>query len=229
MLNEMNGGPARPAWAEAMNHRARAALPPVLFPIPPRTRVSESAAEAGFTLLEIVVALALLGVFSLLAFQGLSRMVDGSTALKSSLNRIEDVGRAWVWLDETCARALLLRLPPLPPEPPYGDEADPPGFIAEIWRPVAEAGAPPQRVLLALADGRLSATLSTVGRREQHPPILLLDGVARCSLRALDGQLQAAAQWPPRQATERNPLPRAMELSLTLDDGRQFKRLFAPR
>lgn len=179
--------------------------------------------------MEILVALAILGVFSLLAFQGLSRMVDGSTALKSSLTRVEDVGRAWSWLDETCSRALLLRLPPLPAEPQHADEADPPGFVAEIWRPVADAGAPPQRVLLSLSDQRLTATIADVGRRAEGKPVFLLEGVEKFGLHALDNQLQPIADWTSRTGLDRTALPRAIEVSLTLSDGRHYSRLFAPR
>lgn len=183
--------------------------------------------HGGFTLLEILVALAILGIFSLLSYQGLARMLDGSAALKSSLQGQEVLDAAFRWLEESCSRALYLRLPSAAPELQYRGDGDPPGFLAEIVRPVADPALPPQRLLLELKNGRLTALIVTVGRKADGPAVLLLENVAQATLSALDQDMRPLATWPPQGSPRQ--LPRAIEFSLTMADGRRFRRVFAPR
>ena len=192
-----------------------------------RVQLAPGHRHAGFTLLEILVALAILGIFSLLSYQGLARMLDGSAALKSSLQGQEVLDTAFRWLDESCSRALYLRLPLATPDIQYREDGDPPGFLAEIWRPVAAPSLPPQRLLLVLAEGRLTAFIVTVGRKADGPAVPLLENVAQATLRALDQDMRPVPTWPPPGAPRQ--LPRAIEFSLTMADGRHFRRVFAPR
>lgn len=181
----------------------------------------------GFTLVEILVALVILGVFSLLSFRGLTHMLDGAAVLRKDMDRAEQVGQALTWLTSNASQALLLRLPPNAPESQYADAPDPEGFRAEIWRPVSDPTQAPQRVLVMFREGRLLTTLSGVGQRSEPAPIPLLDGIRAFSLVAYGPGFTPQPSWPPaNQPADQRPA--ALEISLTLDDGRQFRRLVAP-
>lgn len=185
-------------------------------------------AGRGFTLVEILVALVILGVFSVLSYQGLARMLDGSAALKSSLLSLEQLDNALLWLEEACGKALYIRLPPAPPDERYRGDAQPPGLVAEIWRPVADPSQAPQRLLLSLQQNRLSVVIASLGRQEPNQTAIpLLDGVRQIGVQVWDAHAQPRSVWPSGAATELPP--RAVEWRLTLEDGRVYRRLFALR
>lgn len=193
---------------------------------PGNFKVLPSRQGQGFTLVEVLVALAVLGVFSLLSYQGLSRLLEGSAALKASLVRLENLDGAFRWLDHACTGALYVRLPPAPAEVRYRSDAAPPGLIAEIWRPVTDPGQPPQRLLLSLQNHRLLVVVSHLGKSpEQATSMPLIEGVSRAEFRVWDANAQPQALWPSGGALI--GMPRAVEFNLTLEDGRSYHRLFA--
>ena len=188
------------------------------------------ARHAGFTLVEVLVALAILAALATFAWRATAALVDGETRLTAEAQR-------WQRLD-----ALFARL-----------EAD---LRAAVPRPV-RAGAQQREASLVGTDGAIvftraggaagepgaegtrlgyrlvNDTLEIVywprlDRAAGVEPVAypLASGVARFDVRYADDDGAFADRWPP---PPRDDLPRALSLTLTLADGARLERLVVLR
>mgnify|MGYP000143518871 CR=1 FL=1 len=64
----------------------------------------------GFTLLEVLIAMAITAFVALIATTSLSRVLDGVESLRASADRTYEVNRAWMII-------LLLYITPIPRNP----------------------------------------------------------------------------------------------------------------
>jgi general secretion pathway protein J len=202
--------------------------------------MSNARAQSGFTLLELIVAVAVFAVVATMAYSGLDLLLRSRERLEQASERQRAIDLAVLSLERDLRQAL-----PRPVRGAYGDEqpAMSGNGVAAEWT-VLDLGSARDgvrmeatRVRYAVVDGALWRARDAVldrSPRETARSRRLLEGVERLSWRYLQSARQRLDQWPPRTgivAPER--LPRAVEVTLVLEDRGEISRLIelpeAPR
>lgn len=192
----------------------------------------------GFTLVELLVAMAIFAILSMLAYGGYNEAVKGREISHASMVRLEAL--------QTTVRLLTQDFEQLAPRPVrdvLGDSrlpallADPRGqnlfaLTRAGWsNPAGLQRATLQRVAYILEDGKLrrehltvlDATLASQPLKRE-----LIDRVKSVRVRFLDGHKQWQEQWPPLNAppaTIARARPLAVEVRLDLEDFGEVTRL----
>ena len=192
--------------------------------------------QKGFTLLEILVAVAVFAVMGVMAYGGLQAVITQQEIARDNAARLRDVQFAirQLALD-------LLQVQPRPVRDELGDTyrsavlADERNlFELELTRggwsnPLAQPRAAIQRVAYRLEEDRLirvhwfvpDHTLS-----EEPVERELLDGVVEMRLRFLGTSSEWVSQWPATVgAGDPADLPRAIEVVIELEDWGEIRRL----
>jgi general secretion pathway protein J len=204
---------------------------------PPRRKAT------GLTLIELMVALALLGVIGVLTWRATSQLVDARERIGSELGRWQAVVHATAFIE----RELMQIAPPV--------LADAAGGLPALTLEAAEDGSRSRlawsvvggehdigRVEIRHLDGRVEAWVWPDREGREAPTRLpLLDDVHALRWRLLSAN-RPQLQWPPAEgsaapATTRRrsavatapALPEAFELTLELADVGTITRVFAPR
>ncbi|MFC4159565.1 type II secretion system minor pseudopilin GspJ [Chitinimonas lacunae] len=184
----------------------------------------------GFTLIELLVAMAVFSVLAVVAYKGVERMALTKQALDADNRRWreltlvmgrfeEDIGQVANrhWRDEGG-----LTQPPLRGA---AGGVDANGAQLELVR---FDGGKLVHLGYRLRQGRLEMLLwdsLDLAPRTEPQVLKLLDGVERMDLRFFDDRGQWQLSWP-QGVSARTP-PRAVEVKLTLSDGRTVQRLVA--
>jgi general secretion pathway protein J len=188
--------------------------------------------EAGFTLVELLVALA---IFSLISVAGVTLLRSGSDtqiAVKAKLEQQARLKRLANALEADLAQAVPRPVRDASGQPvPAWSQADGGnpdilfGFVRAGWTNLDEAPrASLQRVAYSLIDGKLQrfnwpmldgATPGEAG--------VLVDNISGVSLRFRDDKGEWRDDWT---ATDPAALPRALELRLTADGAAEQRMLF---
>lgn len=193
----------------------------------------------GFTLLELLVAMAVLAVMAALAYGGLNSVVDQYDDGEAEVAALAARQRALSLLQRD-----LLQAQPRPAREPYhGDRvgalvADPDAeFPFELTRggwsnPAQRRRATLHRVAWRVDDDGVLERLhwQTVDRGSNEPPVAtpVLDGVAELRWRFLDAQDAWHEVWPPAAATVGPAtLPRGVEVTIVFEDGEEIVRVHA--
>jgi general secretion pathway protein J len=186
---------------------------------------------AGFTLLELLVALAIFAVVAALAYGGLRVVLDARERTDAQAQRLAEIQMALAFLTRDLEQAV-----DRPIRDELGDRR--PALLGGTgaalewthggWRnPAGQARSSLQRVAYAHDANRLVRRSWAVLDRAHDSAgndTVLLEGVTALELRFLDGQMEWQTFWPP--AIEDAPgLPRAVELRLELEDGTGISRL----
>jgi general secretion pathway protein J len=202
--------------------------------------------QHGFTLLELLVALAVFAIMAAAAYSGLRSVLSTEAAVAAEANRLAQVQMAWHFLEQDIEQIL-----PRGIRDEYGTEQ--PAlrsgglegnllvFTRTGWdNPLGQPRASLQRLAYRLEQGRLLrlywVTLDRSGASEPQETTLL-DEVRELRVRFLDDQDTWQKEWPaPDNTTTGNPaataddngqaLPRAVEVSMTLNDWGEITRLF---
>ncbi len=193
----------------------------------------------GFTLLELLIALAIFALLAVMAYGGLSKVLATEDILSQQLDRLAEVQRTFAYLQRDILQAV-----PRPIRDEYGD--------TRPWLqgrdPLLARGQP----LLALTRGGYSNPLGVKRSHLQRVawrldetdlyrdtwPMLdraqdarprsrrLCTAVEAFSLRYLDDKKKWHPQWPPQgQAAQAVVVPLAVEITLELADWGELKRL----
>ena len=190
----------------------------------------------GFTLLEILVAMAILAIMGVMAYRAVAEARIASETARSHLDRLREVQRAF-----TALAGDFRDLAPRPVREPVGDGYRPAllrdansASLVELSRGGWPNGAglprgTVQRVSYRLEDGVLVRTHWNV-----TDPILasvpaerrLLTGISRIEIRYLDPGLEWVSEWPPPGSSDQRERPRAVEIVITLDDYGEVRRVF---
>lgn len=186
----------------------------------------------GFTLVEVLVALALLALTATLAWQATAALVDGEVRLTGEAQR-------WRTLDLAFARleADLRQAQPRPVRTPAGLE---PAWLSSIEANGASAlvftrggpefdtepGAAGQRIGYRVRNAALEVVYwpSLDRARDESVAYRLVEGVQGFRIEQLAAAGAWLTGWPRFGETD---LPRAVRVVLTLDSGETLERWFA--
>lgn len=186
--------------------------------------------QGGFTLIEVLVAMALLALLSVIAWQGLNTALDSGQQFKRHADRWRDVA-AFFWHIQEDSVFLL----PQSSRDGLGHvhgaletEADGNGSGA-VWMTRGEPdGAPPRRVGYRLRDGHIlweEWPAVDTGNPAQITEQPVLDNVKRWHWQFLTQSDQWVTIWP--LSARADELPRAIRVDLQLVSGEQVFRVFA--
>lgn len=197
----------------------------------------------GFTLVELLAAIAIFAVMALMAYGGLSAVLRARAAVETSLSRTAEIQKALYRLQSDFEQA---RARPIRDE--YGDVQ--PAFVSRDdlregtrveftrggWRnPALQRRSSLERVAYGLEDGKLMRySWPTLDRAREDDllEITLLGAVESLSWRFLDPQRNWQSTWPPRNTLnatsegESERLPLAVELLLDTRDWGQIRYVF---
>lgn len=193
--------------------------------------------ERGFTLIEVLVALAVFGVLSVLAYMSLAQTLSNSDMLTARMDRLQSIQRTMSYLSNE-----LLQAVPRPVRVELG-EAPVPALQSSLVSDFAlqlthggwpnAAGTPRstmQRTAYRIEDGELIRYhWNVLDRTVNNTPIgtVMLEEVNSLTFRFLQVSGEWTDQWPPLAAQGAPPLrtlPRAVEIVLELPDEGELNR-----
>lgn len=192
----------------------------------------------GFTLIEVLVALAVFGVVSILAYAALGQTLSNADLLTERMERLQAVQRAVRFLDSDLMQAV-----PRPVRDVLGDGYEPAirsSLASEYALEVTHGGWPNpaglprgtlQRSAYRLEDGELIRYhWRVLDRTINNEPIatVLLEDVDSIVFRYLQADGDPVDQWPPIGTEGPGGMrlrPRAVEIVLTLADEGEIRRL----
>ena len=189
----------------------------------------------GFTLIEVLVAMAIFGVLSMLAYSTLGQTLANSEMLTERMDRLQAVQRTVRFLSNDFVQAA-----PRPVRLELGDSMGPAVFTSLGGEFALElthggwgnpAGLPRgtlQRSAYRLEDDELVRYhWNVLDRTFANEPVanILLDNVESLLFRYLDADGEWSEVWPPQAQPNIRARPRAVEIVLTLADEGEIRRL----
>jgi general secretion pathway protein J len=192
----------------------------------------------GFTLIELLVAIAIVAVIGVMAFVGLSRVVEQQTQARTHTERWQKIQLAMRLVTQD-----LAQLHPRSTREEQGETAQPSiladpsaQFALEFSRagwanPAGLARGTVLRVAYNWEEDKLIRWHWTVmDRTLATPPVRqeLLDGIENVEVRFLDNSGEWHLDWPPLDIVGPQRLiarPRAVEFALELEDYGRVARL----
>ncbi|MGB5257975.1 MAG: type II secretion system minor pseudopilin GspJ [Woeseiaceae bacterium] len=195
------------------------------------------ARQQGFTLIEVMVALAVFGVMSLLAYLSLGQTLANADMLTERMDRLQSVQRTISYLSsellQAAARPVRIELgdAPVPAlQSSLGSE-----FALQLthggWpNPAGVPRSTLQRTAYRIEDGELIRYhWNVLDRTVNNTPIktVMLEDVEALAFRFLSAGDEWAGQWPAlaAQGTAPTSLPRAVEIVLVLPDEGEITRI----
>ena len=192
----------------------------------------------GFTLIEVLVAMAIFGVMTLLAYMSLAQTLANAELLTDRMDRLQAIQRTMRYLSNDFASAT-----PRPVRDELGD-----GYLPAVMVSAANdfalaithgswsnpAGLPrstQQRTVYVLDEDRLLRVYYTVldaSYANDAISTVLLDGVESLEFRLMQDNGEYTAQWPPLSLQGLPGLrgrPRAVEIILTLQSEGEIRRI----
>lgn len=188
----------------------------------------------GFTLVEILVALAILAALATFAWRATASLVDGETRLALEAKRWQGLDALFARIEGDVAAAL-----PRAVRVPGGREGAWVGTIDANGRPAftftragGDPGAPGAegtRIAYRLAGDTLEiAYWRHLDRATGSKPTVyaLASGIAGMEVRYADDEGEWTDRWPPAR---RDGLPAAVSVALTLAEGGRIERVMVLR
>jgi len=192
----------------------------------------------GFSLIEVLVAMAVFAIMSALAYGTLSQTMTSAEILSARMDRLQAIQRTMRRVSQD-----FMQLAPRPVRNELGDGFSPAlqtdirtGFALELTRggwnnSIALPRGTLQRAAYRLEEDELVRYHWNVLDRTLSNPVIgvtLLDGVESIVFRFMQENGEWTEQWPPGQRA--GPLglryrPRAVQLILTLTDQGEITRL----
>jgi len=194
--------------------------------------------HSGFTLIEVLVALAVFGVMSLLAYMSLGQTLSNSDMLSERMDRLQSVQRTISYLSSE-----LLQTVPRSIRADLGTESLPAlqsSLGSEFALQLTHGGWPNsagvprstlQRTAYRIEDGELIRYhWNVLDRTVSNTPFVtvMLEDIDSLTFRFLSGTDDWTDQWPPlstgASAVSSN-LPRAVQIVLALPDEGEITRV----
>jgi general secretion pathway protein J len=196
--------------------------------------------HSGFTLLELLIAIAIFAIVAMLAMGGYNQLLMQRERASQSMERARNVQRAVTRMAQD-----FEQLEPRPVRNATATTTDEAlkanaggTYVAELTRagwtnPAGVSRSTLQRVGYRLVDGKLYRDYWTVlDHSLTNAPVEagVLDKVKSFTLRYMDGNRQWQTNWPAGSvggngATRARRLPLAVEITLTLEDWGEIKRV----
>jgi len=193
--------------------------------------------QRAFTLIEVLVALAILGVVALLAYRATAAMTDSEARLVQESDR-------WRSLDMLFARLESDMRQAIPRGARVGTRADPPwvavgadsagnstlAFTRAGPEFAVEPGIAGQRIGYRLRDGTIEALYwPQLDNVPSATPAVyaLAHHIERFRSFQLGASNAWSQQWPPPGAAKTDVLPRAVRIEIGLSDGTTIERIIA--
>jgi general secretion pathway protein J len=194
--------------------------------------------KKGFTLIEVLVALAVFGLMSMLAYAALGSTLENADYLGERMDRLQSVQRTMRYLSTD-----LFQAAPRPVRTELGDSFAPAlqtslssEFALELTRggwgnPTGRPRGTLQRVAYRIEDDELVRYYwNVLDRTFGNEPVVtvLLDDVEGLFFRYFDANGEVSEIWPPQSQAGGAGLrlrPRAVEIVLTLADQGEIRRL----
>lgn len=193
------------------------------------SRRTELRRGGGFTLFEMLVAVALFALMAVLAYGALDRVVAARNSVDAEADRWRDLEALFTRLQHDLDAVVRrpVRNEFAVAEPAFqGDEVLVGQDAANLWLVTARGDEPPRRVGYRFKEGRLELLqwehLDQAPRARPRVTVLWR-GLKDFRLRYLEGSSWSPT-WPRNQSVY-DSVPRAIEVSVTLDDGMEFKRV----
>jgi general secretion pathway protein J len=192
----------------------------------------------GFTLIEVLVAMAIFGVMTILAYMSLGQTFQSADILNKRMDRLQSIQRTIRYLSNDLASAS-----PRPIRSEVGDTYMPALMVSaanDFALAVTHGGWPnpaglprstQQRSVYLLEDGKLFRVYynvldSTYANNAISTEIL--DGVESLEFRLIQDNSEVTNQWPPDGAQGGGAdsiRPRAVEIILTLENEGEIRRI----
>ena len=193
--------------------------------------------QSGFTLIEVLVAMAIFGVLSALAYMTLGQTLSNSEMLTDRMDRLQSIQRTMSYLSTELLQAA--------PRSIRGDLGDTqPALISAFGAEFAlqlthngwpnSAGVPrstQQRTAYRIEDNELIRYhWNVLDRTANNIPVatILLEDIESLTFRFLQHSGDWVEQWPPtssQSAINTNLLPRAVTIVLVLPDEGELTRV----
>ncbi len=193
--------------------------------------------QTGFTLIEVLVAMAIFGVLSALAYMTLGQTLSNSEMLTDRMDRLQSIQRTMSYLSTELLQAA--------PRSIRGDLGDAqPALISAFGAEFAlqlthngwpnSAGVPrstQQRTAYRIEDNELIRYhWNVLDRTANNIPVatILLEDIESLTFRFLQHSGEWVEQWPPtssQSASNTNVLPRAVTIVLVLPDEGELTRV----
>lgn len=192
----------------------------------------------GFTLIELLISISVFAVISVMAYGGLSQIIDNSLHSKAQLERLQTVQRAILTLGRDLTqishRAIRDEYGNIQPALLTGSNLD---HLVEFTRSGRRNPAKLKRSnLLRVAyqqrdDQLIRLFWPQLDRAQGSEPYenVLIEQVAEFELRYMDEAKKWHPEWPPTGSNQQNNAPAqliAIELTLDLKDWGEIKRLY---
>ena len=194
--------------------------------------------STGFTLIEVLVAMAIFAVLAALSYMALSATLGNSELLNNRMDRLQAIQRTMRYLSNDLATAV--------PRPVRDDLGD--GYLPAVMVSAANdfalavthgswtnpAGLPrstQQRSVYLLDEDKLLRVYYTVLDSTFSNDAIateILDGVVSLEFNLIQDNGESTDQWPPNgsQGIRRERLrPRAVEIILTLETEGEIRRI----
>ena len=193
--------------------------------------------ETGFTLIEVLVALAIFGVLSALAYATLAQTLNNAEMLNERMDRLQSIQRTMTYLSTE-----LLQAAPRPIRADLGqyEPALQSNFASDFALQLTHSGWPnsagvprstQQRTAYRIEDQELIRYhWNVLDRTVNNLPVatIMLDDIDSLTFRFLQHNDEWTDQWPPisvQLAANTNTLPRAVAITLMLPDEGELTRI----
>ena len=196
----------------------------------------------GFTLIEVLIAMSLFAIMSIMAYGGLASVMRSHEYTRASMQRLQEIQLAMLSLQRDVEQITKRKASDeLGGKLSAINSTQNPDWIIQFTRlgwsnPANLPRSYLQRVAYRLDEDDDISTLVRIywpyvdrASEDQAIEKPLLTQVKSVKLRFLDKQLKWQDQWPPVNFDPNNTLtnwPTAIEITLELDDWGEIKRLF---
>lgn len=199
-------------------------------------RVNTLLKSAGFTLIEVIIAMAIFAILATLSYAGLQSVIDSKTNTEASLERLQQLQMSMLSISSDMQQlsnrdghdalgGILNKLSTQDPDLIVS-------FTRSGWRnPASQRRSTLQRVAYHLDEDKLIRIYWPYVDRandEQRIEQILINNIESFEIRFLDNKNQWHDNWPTANAlTSSNPveLPNAVEVTLNMHDWGEIKRL----
>ncbi len=189
----------------------------------------------GFTLLELLVALAIFALIATAIYNSLAMMITTSTRLDEAGKSLREVQNTMRIMGRDLTQVI-----DRPVRGSYGDELPPlrwPGLDDQLEmtsagrsNPLRQSRCSLQRVAFRVKDGQLERLLWPVlDQAQASKPFVqpLLSGVSSLEVSFQSGQEQLFPDWPPANPPPNKPhLPRAVRVIMEVKGWGRLERIF---